>query len=249
MKKILLSFCFASLIVGCSSKINTQRLSEVKSIAVVGFAVFKGTESTLQLARTYDESPEFNENLASDFYSAFTSSLSTKLNVRILTEEDITSNAYYQTLMAKYGTVSKLIIALGKSYRSTNMLTGEALFDMTAEEKARLIKELKVDNIIGVESMLYRGEKSSTGLLAALTGAGSRDVKFRVTIVEYAQYDYDSKAPIVELTNFIGDVPDESYKALGIGSDTFDLLKPDRKVLIAAVSSVAEGIAEKMIKH
>lgn len=237
MKKILISLLFVTFLSGCSSTIDKQRVDKVDSVAIVGFSVFKQADDIGQMVNTFSESAEFTKNLTSDFYKTFSMIFSHKLKVKVLTENKVKSNRYYKSLVKKYGPVKKLIMLVGKNYRATGMLSGQGVFDMTPAEKTKLASSLGVDSIIGLEALVYKGSSSF--------GFATQNVKFRVTVSDYEQYDADSLKPIVEFSNFIGSTPEESYKAMtGIGLG-FNV-SSDRKALVAAVAIIAEEMADEI---
>lgn len=244
IKKILSAMLLVGLISGCSSTVNKEKVEAVNSVAVAGFSVYKNSASDglIQMGKTFSESEEFTNTLASDFYSTFTATYTNKLNVKVLSKEDLLANAYYRSLVQKYGDVSKTILSIGKSYRAPGMLSGQAIFDMTPEERAKLARELGVDSIVGLEAMLYQG--GSSGLTFLGVGAGSLEIKYRVTLTNYNQYDQSGAEPIVEFTNLVGKLPEEGDKSFVLAGETFS--SPSQRALVAAVRVVTEDLAQKM---
>lgn len=241
VRNFLLLIVATSTLMGCSSMIDKQRVDKVNSVAVVGFSVFQGADNAYEFTDAINGTATGTHQLATDFYTVFSNSYAKTLNVKVLTVDEVRADQYYQYLWAKYSSSEKLLLAMGTRYRSPSVLTGQALFEMTADEKTQLAKSLKVDSIIGFEAMLYRGSKSSSSVGSG--GLGVSDISFKVTISDYEQYDKNAQKPIVAFTNFVGGIPDVSYKAITIGFDDTGLIAPDRKALIAAVSKVAEDVA------
>lgn len=244
MKNLVFIVLVLSVLSGCSTRVDHQRIKQVKSVAVVGYSIARDPGNPLQFIINQTEADDYVEHLATDFYRSFTQTFAQKLNVRTITLDQIVSNPYYQKLYQKYSNVEESTMVMGQTYRAEGMLSGQAVFKLTPTEKTQLANALGVDSVIGLESMIYQGE--SMGI--SIVKLSANEVKFRVTITDYEQYDRLNAEPIVEISNYIGDTPDDSYMSYGIlvKDETWDLTKPDRKALVAAVSTVAEGLAEKI---
>ncbi|HRX14849.1 MAG TPA: hypothetical protein P5123_00895 [Spirochaetota bacterium] len=229
-------------IFGCTS-VNIQKaeVSRVKTVALVGFEMYRQTDgSTFGIVGDLVSSKKLSKNekdLAESCYKVLTAQLGKEQKWKFVSIDKIRNNKGYGKFFKENGRASKLILNIGKRYKIDGIATPKAISDMSYEERQNLIKELGVDAIASFDAFIYQGE--------SLSIAGFEYSKYRITLDSFEVYSNTSKDPIVSIKDLIGDTPETGHFAANI-NNLVKLKTNTDKGILGATSEIAKSISEEM---
>lgn len=178
---------------GCAMTVDKARLDQIETTATVGFTAYVANGRPMYAIPETSELNLLRDKVSNDLYESFASSYAKKLNVKVLMPSEMLSTLYYQQMMKKYGMVEDKSNYMPPNFRNSRMLSAEAVFRMTPQERFELAKALKVDAIVGVESYFngseHNGQKGS--------------YYFQPQLIELGLYDQLSAEPVAVVKNMM----------------------------------------------
>lgn len=240
--KISILSVLTLMLLGCTS-VNIQKAEvlKVKTVALVGFEMFRQTDgSTFGIVGDMVSSKKMNKNdmdLAESCYKVLTAQLGKEQKWNFISIDKIRNNKGYGKFFKKNGRAGKLVLNIGKRYKIDGIATPKAISDMSYGEREKLLKELGVDAIASFDAFIYQGESFSI--------AGLEYSKYRITLDSFDIYSNTSKSPIVSIKDLVGDTPETGYFAANI--DNLVKLKTNTdKGILGAAAEIAKSMSKEM---
>ncbi|WOH37180.1 hypothetical protein RI844_17715 [Thalassotalea fonticola] len=227
--------------------VDKHRLSQAKTTAIVGFSVFNEQEQVFLSDRETNDEKKLRAVITDDLYKSFISSYAKKLNVKVLKPTELITNPYYLQMIKRYGTFDNQYRAHSVNYRNNKMLTAAAFFKMTPQEKLELAKALRVDSILGVESMIYetRSHNSTFTIFNIEKNSKRYSYNYRATLTELELYDQLSAKPIVVVKNLISSSTEQYDKQHY--DNRIESKKEDGQAMILAMDLMVDKLTDEML--